>query len=448
VFELQFACQRAGAIFVPLNWRLAPEELQFIAADAGASVLFHGVEFTDRAKAIQQAYSLRALVAMKGGLPSAYEKGVAAASASFESQLRLDSDVWAMIYTSGTTGRPKGAQITYRMGFINAVTLCMAFDVDEGSRNLVVLPTFHTGGLNVFANPAFFAGGANLVMRDFDAAMVVAMLSGHGPGITHMLGVPTIHAAMAAEPGFDRIDPQRVRGLAVAGAPCPPALIERYAALGVPLRQCWGMTEAGPLALITPREAPQTKTASSGLPSMFAQTAIANAKGELIGDGKVGELLVRGPAVTPGYWNRSDATREAFTDDGWFRTGDAAWRDSDGFHYIVDRWKDMFISGGENVYPAEIERVLSQAEGVEECAVIGIPDEKWGECGRAFIVPRRGRRPLPAALANHCARHLAKYKVPRDFVLVDALPRNAAGKVLKTRLREAASLSPTEGNGQ
>jgi fatty-acyl-CoA synthase len=437
VFELQFACQRLGAIFVPLNWRLAGEELQFIAADANAVVLFHAAEFTAQAHVIQTATGLRHLVDLRSGLPSAYERGIAAASESFSTLANGDLDVWAMIYTSGTTGRPKGAQVTYRMAFFNAVTLCAAFDVNAQSRNLVVLPTFHTGGLNVFANPVFFAGGVNLVLRDFDPALVVMML-GNG-SITHMLGVPTIHAALTAEPGFDRIAADKLRGIAVAGAPCPVSLIERYATLGVALRQCWGMTEAGPLALITPREAPAAKMAASGLQSMFAQAAIADAKGQLLGDDKVGELLVRGPVVTPGYWNREDATREAFIDGGWFRTGDAAWRDADGFHYIVDRWKDMFISGGENVYPAEIERVLAQAEGVEECAVIGMPDEKWGECGRAFIVPRRGRRPLPAALAQHCSRRLAKYKVPRDFVLVDALPRNAAGKVLKTRLREIAA---------
>lgn len=442
VFELQFACQRLGAIFVPLNWRLASDELQFIAADANAVVLLHGMEFAEQALAIRERAPLRGLVQMNNGLPSAYEAGIAAASDRFDAVPRADGDVLAMIYTSGTTGRPKGAQITYRMAFMNAVTLCSAFEVGAHSRNLVVLPTFHTGGLNVFANPVFFAGGVNLVLRDFDPALVLTLLS--SGGVSHMLGVPTIHAALAAEPGFDRLSPAKIKGLAVAGAPCPPSLIERYARLGIALRQCWGMTEAGPLALISPRAVPHDKLASSGLPSMFAQTQIVDREGEAVTAGTVGELLVRGPVVTPGYWRRGDATRDCFTKDGWFRTGDAAWRDEGGFHYIVDRWKDMFISGGENVYPAEIERVLAHAEGVEECAVIGLPDEKWGETGCAFVVPRRGRQPAATALAQHCARHLAKYKVPRRFVLVDALPRNAAGKVLKTRLRESAATIVSE----
>ncbi len=441
VFELQFACQRLGAVFVPLNWRLAPDELQFIAADAGAVVLFHGAEFAGQAQAIREHAPLRGLVRMDNGLPGPYETGLAAAADDCVGVSNHDSDVWAMIYTSGTTGRPKGAQITYRMAFVNAVTLCAEFEVGHDSRNLVVLPTFHTGGLNVFANPAFFAGGANLVLREFDPARVITLLA--GGGISHMLGVPTVHAALAVEPGFEALDPARLRGLAVAGAPCPPALIERYATLGLELRQCWGMTEAGPLALITPRSAPRDRLASSGLPTMFAQTMIVDAGGEPVAAGTVGELLVRGPVVTPGYWNHPEATHAAFAEGGWFRTGDAAWRDAEGFHYIVDRWKDMFISGGENVYPAEIERVLAQAEGVEDCAVIGMADEKWGECGLAFVVPRRGRRPAAQALAAHCARHLARYKVPRQFVLVEALPRNAAGKVLKTRLRQSAAAIET-----
>lgn len=437
VFELQFACQRLGAVFVPLNWRLAPEELQFIAADAAAVVLFHGAEFEAQARAIRDRVLLRGLVQMNNGLPGPYETGLAAASEQLVPAPTTDADVWAMIYTSGTTGRPKGAQITYRMAFVNAVTLCTGFGIDSDSRNLVVLPTFHTGGLNVFANPIFFAGGVNLVLRDFDAARVVAML-GSG-SLSHMLGVPTIHAALAAESGFDALDPFRLRGLAVAGAPCPLSLIERYATQGLNLRQCWGMTEAGPLALISPRDMPLDRLASSGLPAMFAQTMIVDTEARPAPVGTVGELLVRGPIVTPGYWNRPEATREAFAADGWFRTGDAAWRDDEGYHYIVDRWKDMFISGGENVYPAEVERVLVQAEGVEECAVVGMVDARWGETGLAFVVPRRGRRPAPEALATHCSRHLARYKVPRKFVLVDALPRNAAGKVLKTRLRESAA---------
>jgi len=434
LFEIQFACQRLGAVFVPLNWRLAVEELQFIAADAEPALLLHGVEFADQAAAIAAATPLRGAIAMAGGAASPYEDAIARAADVPVPSTVHDCDVWTMIYTSGTTGRPKGAQITYRMALFNAVTLGQSFAIDRHSRNLVLLPMFHTGGLNVFANPVFFAGGVNLVARDFDAAQAVAMLE--TGEVTHLMGVPTIHAALADQPGFARIDARALRGVAVAGAPCPPALIERYAACGIALRQCWGMTEAGPLALLMPRQASPDKIASSGLPSMFAELAIVDRTERLAAAGATGELVVRGPVVTPGYWKRGAS--EGFTADGWLKTGDAAWRDDDGFYYIVDRWKDMFISGGENVYPAEIERVLGGLEGIAECAVIGVADARWGEAGRAFVVARAGWTLQPAELAAHCQRHLAKFKVPRDFVLVDALPRNAAGKVLKTELRRHA----------
>jgi fatty-acyl-CoA synthase len=224
--------------------------------------------------------------------------------------------------------------------------------------------------------------------------------------------------------------------LCVAGAPCPISTIERYADLGLALRQCWGMTEAGPLALIAPRSMHPGKYGSSGLPSIFATVTLADPEGGPVADGEVGELLVRGPVVTPGYWNRPDANQAAFTASGWFRTGDAAYRDEDGYFYIVDRWKDMFISGGENVYPAEIERAIDLLSGVAECAVVATPDVKWGEVGRAFVVRTQASSIGPDELRAHCALHLARYKIPREFVFVDALPRNSTGKILKAKLRE------------
>lgn len=426
VFAVQFACQRLASIFVPLNWRLAPDELRFILNDAQPRVLLHDPAFAETAAGISGGMAHRALD--EGLFERASDMPAAIAPPR-------DGDVWTMIYTSGTTGRPKGAQITYRMALFNAVTLAQAFDIDAASANLVLLPTFHTGGLNVFANPTFFVGGVNLIARDFDPAAAVALLT--AGAVSHLMGVPTIHAGLAEQPGFANVQAKALRGVAVAGAPCPVDLIERYAAIGLDLRQCWGMTEAGPLALLMPRNAPAGKRGSSGVPSMFVQTAIADREGRPVADGEVGELLVRGPVVTPGYWRR--ARGEGFAVDGWLKTGDAARRDADGFHTIVDRWKDMFISGGENVYPAEIERVLGGIAGVAECAVIGVADPRWGETGCAFVVPAPDAALQEQALADHCARHLARFKVPRRFILVEALPRNATGKVLKTVLRQHAS---------
>jgi fatty-acyl-CoA synthase len=437
VFEIQFACQRSATIFVPLNWRLAVGELQPIVRDAGARVLFYGSEFKDVAQRIESDVPIAFSVEMRAGRPSEYESCLTHESLARSESGPLLEEVWALLYTSGTTGTPKGAQITYGMALCNAVVLGSSFGIGPNSRNLVVLPTFHTGGLNVFANPVFFHGGTNVILRDFDAGFAISVLTDPEFGISHMLGVPTIHEMLAAEPEFARLSSADLRGLCVAGAPCPLALIERYAELGLSLRQCWGMTEVGPLALIMP-DAPQVaKYGSSGLSSIFAATMIADAQGKALPAGQVGELLVRGPVVTPGYWRQPQANADSFRQEGWFRTGDAAYRDADGYYFIVDRWKDMFISGGENVYPAEIERVLGLLAGVTESAVVAMPDAKWGEVGRAFVVRDASSAVDEGLLRAHCSSHLARYKVPKEFVFVDALPRNASGKILKTELRKA-----------
>jgi len=434
IFEIQFACQRAGLIFVPLNWRLTEREIVFIAIDSGADVLFFGPEFRSVADALVTGGGVQRTIELTQGREGAYERAIADSAPLSNTVPNLETDCWALIYTSGTTGHPKGAMITYRMALYNAITLCSAFDIDGASRNLVLLPLFHTGGLNVFANPIFFRGGTNVIMRDFDPRRVVGMLA-DGGGITHLMAVPTMHGALAGEPGFEQLSGSGLRGIAVAGAACPLAIIDAYAQVGLPLRQCWGMTEAGPLGLLMPPHNPAEKRGSSGLPSPFLESAILSADGRPVEDGAVGELVVRGPHVTCGYWRHDEANREAFDADGWFHTGDAAYRDADGYHYIVDRWKDMYISGGENIYPAEIERVMLMLDDIAECAVVGKPDEKWGEVGRAYVVFKGPVRRTDEDLAAHCGKHLARYKIPKEFVPIDALPRNASGKILKKTLR-------------
>lgn len=447
VFEIQFACQRAGLVFVPVNWRLTEPEIDFIARDSAAAVLFHGDTFRSAADGLRASGALDHLVEMRCGRPSAYEAAIADSQPLAEAVDRYDTDCWALIYTSGTTGYPKGAMISYRMALYNAIALCAAFDIDGSSRSLVTLPTFHTGGLNVFANPVFYRGGTNVVMRDFVPGEAIAAIAAQDSRITHLMAVPTMHAMLAAEPGFERLAASRLHAIAVAGASCPLATIDAYDRIGLRLRQCWGMTEAGPLGILMPPHNPADKHGSSGLPGMFIEAMVVMPDGSRAPDGEIGELVVRGPVVTHGYWRRKEVDDRLFDAAGWFRTGDAAYRDRDGYYYIVDRWKDMYISGGENVYPAEIERVLHLLDGVADCAVVGRPDGKWGEVGRAFIVRKEGSTSDEAALAAHCGRHLARYKIPKDFVFVDALPRNASGKILKHRLREAGSASarPVQG---
>ena len=434
VFEIQFACQRLGAIFLPLNWRLANPELEYICQDAAPKVLLHGTEFADAARHLVATCGIATRVTMANGADSDYERGVGAASGAFGAWMPTLADTWTILYTSGTSGRPKGALITYSMAHFNAVDCAIAGDLTSRAKNLVMLPTFHTGGLNVWANPLFEAGGCNVVMRNFDPAALLGILKDKQLAITHTLGVPANFLMMAAETGFADADLSHVMCLCVGGAAAPESLIRRYDAVGVQLRAMYGMTEIGPLGLSLASEKRLEKIGSSGLPTLHTQMKVCNKDGSPTARGEVGELLIRGPSVTPGYWNKPAESAAAFDADGWYHTGDAARQDDDGFYFIVDRWKDMFISGGENVYPVEVENAIYKHPGVFEAAVIGIVDEKWGEVGRAYVVPRAGTQVDEHAVIEHCRSLLAHYKIPKQVRIVPDLPHNATGKILKHQL--------------
>lgn len=434
VFEIQFACRRLGAIFLPLNWRLAVPELEFILNDAAPKLLLHGQEFEKEAAALKELCGLPALVDLANGGESAYERGLAAATGPVEPiDLTLD-DVWTILYTSGTTGRPKGGQITYSMAHFNAVDCAITANLTTRSKNLVILPTFHTGGLNVWANPLFMIGGCNVVMRAFDPAELLNLMSDKDLHLTCLLGVPTNFLMMAEVPGFRDADLSHIDCIAVGGAAPPLELLRTYDEAGIRLQAMYGMTELGPLALALPPDLAMRKIGSSGLPPLSVNLKVCDEDGRPTPQGEVGELLVKGPSVTPGYWNRPEANVSSYTDDGWFKTGDAVRQDEDGFFYIVDRWKDMFISGGENVYPVEVENVIYQLSGVLENAVVGVPDEKWGEIGRAFIVLKDGVNLDEAAVIEHCKSQLATFKTPKQVRFIDELPHNATGKILKQEL--------------
>ncbi len=435
-FEVQFACQRLGAIFLPLNWRLAVPELEFICNDATPKVLIYGTEFEGQAAEVARLAAIPQSITMANGAASDYEAGIAAAAGELPPVSREMTDIWTIMYTSGTTGRPKGAQITYQMAFYNSVHCAVTAIVNSHSTNLTFLPTFHTGGLNVYANPVFHTGGTNVVMRTFDPEHFLHLLTDKQIGITHALGVPTNFLMLAQVPGFAEADFSNLVTLGVGGAAAPEALIEEYGAQGILLQQGWGMTETGPLGLLLSGDKALEKVGSSGLPGMYVKLRIVDEDGNELGDNQVGELLIKGPNVTPGYWNRPEANREIFTADGYFHTGDAARRDADGYYYIVDRWKDMFISGGENVYPVEVENVIYQLDGILENAVVGVPHEKWGEVGRAYVVLKPGANLDDEAILGHCKSQLATYKVPKQVRYMDELPHNATGKVLKHQLPE------------
>jgi fatty-acyl-CoA synthase len=437
-FDLQFACVRTGAIAVLLNWRLTATELEYILDDSAPKALIHDVEFADTARTVRDRCGTPALLCIDPR-PDAAGNPYEAALAEFagrpvEREAPTHDDVVTIMYTSGTTGHPKGAMITHGMNFWNCVNLGVPARVTPDTVHLSVLPLFHTGGLNCYSNPVLHAGGTVVVMRTFDAGHALRTIGDPAQGITHFFAVPAPYQFMAQHPDFATTDLSRLLSAGVGGAPCALPILEAWLGRGVPLRQGFGMTETSPACIFLDAADAIRKLGSTGKVLMHTEARVVNEAGEDCGPNEIGELWVAGPNVTPGYWNRPDATAANF-EGRWLKTGDAARIDEDGFYYIVDRWKDMYISGGENVYPAEVESVLYGLPQVAEVAVIGVPHDRWGEVGLAVVAMKPGEHLDKETVIEHCRDRLARFKWPHDVAIVDALPRNATGKVLKRELR-------------
>ena len=438
-FDLQFACGRVGAIAVLLNWRLTVPELAYILDDSAPQLLIHDVEFTDTAQALQRQCGIPALLCIdkRGGeAANAYESALDTCRGQPAPRAALThDDVVTIMYTSGTTGHPKGAMITHGMNFWNCTNLATPSGVGKDTVHLSVLPLFHTGGLNCYSNPVLHAGGTVVVMRTFDPGQALRVIGDPAQRITHFFGVPAPYQFMAQHPDFATTDLSRLRSAGVGGAPCALAILRAWAERGVLLMQGFGMTETSPACIFLDPADALRKLGSTGKALMHTEARIVDAGGADCGPNQIGELWVAGPNITPGYWNRPDATAAAF-EGRWLKTGDAARQDDEGFFYIVDRWKDMYISGGENVYPAEVENVLYQLPQVAEAAVIGVPSERWGEVGLAVLVLKPGQALDRDTVVGYCTERLARFKLPHDIAILDALPRNATGKVLKRALRQ------------
>jgi len=436
--EIQFACGRLGAVFVPLNTRLTVPELQFIVGDCAPKVMVHDTDLAETALAVAKLCNTAST--LSSGPNGSYEAAIASAKPLAGSEELTLDDTSTIMYTSGTTGLPKGAIITHGMTFWNCVNLGGPAYISPSSVLLTVLPLFHTGGLNCYTNPVLHAGGTVLIMRQFDPALALKLISDPAQGINVFFGVPSIYQFMAQHAAFESADFSRLIVGGVGGAPMPVPLLQVWEARGVALQQGYGMTETSPAVLVLDRDDAARKAGAAGKPVLHTEVRVVRPDGTDCAVGELGELWVKGPNITPGYWNRPDANRSSFT-DGWLHTGDATRVDDEGFYYIVDRWKDMYISGGENVYPAEVENVLHQLSAIAEAAVIGVPDAQWGEVGMAIVAVKPGQSVTEAEILAHCGKNLARFKRPHLIRFVGALPRNATGKIHKPTLRKNYSIA-------
>lgn len=422
-FELLFACAKLGAILVPLNWRMPPAELDQLLTDSTPKILFYGREDAETVGGIM--YPPPA-VALDGEYEELVER---TAPRTFRSHWAA-ADPWYLLYTSGTTGRPKGVIHTYRMALANYVNIGSAIDLNANDATPNFLPLFHTAGINLHTLPTLIAGGRVLVMEGFGAETLVTLFEQRR--LDTFFGVPTVYQSLLDHPRFADAPLDHVRHWGCGGAPLPDALAEQYRELGVRVCNGMGMTETGPTAFLAAPDDAWNHIGSVGKPQLLCSVRIVDEAGKDVADGEVGDLLFAGPGVTPGYWRNEEATEAAFTEDGWLRSGDLARRDPGGHYYVVGRRKEMFISGGENVYPAEVENVLCSHPAVAEAAVVAVADSKWGEAGRAFLrLEEKFPPPAYEEMDDFCRRRLAPYKVPKSFEYVDDFPRTAAGKIQK-----------------
>jgi fatty-acyl-CoA synthase len=422
--ETMFAAHLLGAVFVPLNFRLAEPEIDYMLRHSGAAALVH---------APGSAFSVRPGTVVEVG--DAYENWLEAAGepAAIDVPVEPD-DVAFILYTSGTTGRPKGATLTHANVVWNCYNLLVGVDVAGDEVTLIGAPLFHVAALNQCLLPTFLKGGRSVIMPSWDVGAAFDLIDRHR--VTWMFGVSAMFAGLAQSPRWPGADLSSLRSVMSGGAPVPEALIGAYQQRGLTFCQGYGMTETAPGATFLEARESVKHLGSAGLPVFFADVRCVRPDLTDTAPGEPGEVLVRGPNVTPGYWDDPQATRDAFAAGGWFRSGDIARVDAAGHYHVVDRVKDMYISGGENVYPAEVESALFEHPAVAEAAVVGVPDRTWGEVGRAFVVPLPGAALDQDSLRAFLAPRLAKYKIPVYVDVVPELPRTGSGKVRKADLRD------------
>ncbi|MEM8535810.1 MAG: long-chain fatty acid--CoA ligase [Chloroflexota bacterium] len=437
--DIWFACGKLGAILQTLNYRLTPNELYGLIVDATPTVLIYGPEQVEQVQAIRaQGASIQHYVALDTTALSEPD------DRTFETRTEYSitvlptielgyDDPWVICYTGGTTGLSKGAILTHGNILWNSINTVMSWGLIPDDVAVLNSPLFHTGGLNVFTAPLVHIGGASIICRSFDAVQVFDLVE--SGVVTLYFGVPTMFITMQQHPRWPETDFSRLKLIISGGAPCPIPVFERFWECGVEFKTGYGLTEAGPNTFWLPPADVRRKPGAVGVPLFHVDVKVVDERGNRCPPDQMGELLVRGPHVCAGYWNCPEETAQTIV-GGWLHTGDLAYCDAEGYYFVVGRLKDMIISGGENIYPAEVESVLASHSAVAEVALIGVPDARWGEVGRAVVVRKSDSLINEEELIAFGRERMAAYKAPKSVVFVDTLPKNAAGKIDKQLLRQ------------
>nr|MDT0661987.1 long-chain fatty acid--CoA ligase [Micromonospora sp. DSM 115978] len=436
-FQVMFGAARLGSVFVPVNTRLAPPEIAHVLTDSDAHLLIHDPEFADRVSpAVAAARTPHVIVTGAGTADApglAHLRGTADAAGVPTVDVAL-RDPAAIVYTSGTTGRAKGAVLTHENLTWVALNCVVDYDIVSTDVALMMSPLFHVASLGMGALPVILKGATVVLEKGFEPGRALALVERYG--VTMLSGVPTTFQLMADHPAWSSTDLSTLTKLTCGGSAVPARVLNAYEERGLSFSQGYGLTETSPGATCLPAAMTRRKQGSVGLPHFFTEVRVTDGNGAAVPTGTLGEIEIAGPNVFPGYHGQPAATAAVFTADGWFRSGDLGYLDADGYLYVAGRSKDMIISGGENIYPAEVELLISEIEEVTGVAVIGVPDERWGEVPWAILTVRDGAAVGADTVRTHLDGKLARYKLPRNVIIVDELPRTASGKVRKADLRD------------
>ena len=438
--DLFYACGKLGAIHTALNWRLHWREIVGLMEDTTPKVLVYSDDFKDAVEHISAHFpppTTHYLHLEGDGIQGSkyFESALGSSPDSAVTNERVHKeDTACLLFTGGTTGLPKGAQISHRQVCWNVLNTVI-HDLGHDDIYLCVFPLFHAGGLFAYISSQVVFGNTTILTREFNPEQVLNLIEREK--VTVFAGVPTMYQIMTQAPNWETADMTSLRFCTSGGAPLPIPLVEKYTAeKGIRFKQGFGMTEFGPGLFALPPEDAIRKAGSIGRPNYFIDVRVVDENNNPLGPNQPGELILKGPSGFSGYWKNPEASSAVLDDDGWFHTGDIVEYDEEWYFYVRDRVKDMFISGGENVYPAEIENALYKHDAVHMCAVIGMPDEKWGEVGMACVVLKPGTEASAEELLEHMREHLARYKVPKSVEIMDALPLSGMGKILKRDIRD------------